>query len=72
MNLPDTLSGVGRRPVPITFPTSATVEGPIDGTILLVIQPDTGVVVAAMVNMSKASLDVVRQFVFPIAEQSQN
>lgn len=46
--------------------------GAIGGTSLLVIQPDTGVVVAAMVNMSNANLDVVQQIVSLFVEQSQN
>jgi CubicO group peptidase (beta-lactamase class C family) len=37
--------------------------GAIGGTSLLVIQPDTGVVVAAMVNMSNANLEVVQELV---------
>lgn len=37
--------------------------GAIGGTSLLVIQPDTGVVVAAMVNMSGANLNVVQELV---------
>lgn len=46
--------------------------GAIGGTSLLVIQPDTGVVVAAMVNMSNANLDIVQQIVSLFVEQSQN
>lgn len=37
--------------------------GAIGGTSLLVIQPDTGVVVAAMINMSNANLEVVQELV---------
>ncbi len=37
--------------------------GAIGGTSLLVIQPDTGVVVAAMINMGNADLEVVQELV---------
>lgn len=37
--------------------------GAIGGTSLLVIQPDTGVVVAAMINVSNANLGVVQELV---------
>ena len=37
--------------------------GAIGGTSLLVIQPDAGVVVAAMINMSNANLEVVQELV---------
>ncbi|MXX96870.1 MAG: beta-lactamase family protein [Rhodothermaceae bacterium] len=46
--------------------------GAIGGTSLLVIQPDTGVVVVAMVNMSNANLDVVQQIVSLFVDQSQS
>ena len=37
--------------------------GAIGGTSLFVIQPDTGVVVAAMINMSNADLEIVQELV---------
>lgn len=65
------LSGDVWKPVPIIFATSVKV-GAIGGTSLLVIQPDTGVVVAAMVNMSNVNLDLVQQIISLFGEQSQN
>ncbi len=45
--------------------------GAIGGTSLLVIQPDTGVVMAAMINMSDANLNVVQELVSLFVREAQ-